>query len=76
MKSCFLKMTIIKTFDKADELLTVTLNCHVNKKLDDSINQRHHNHHLEFLNDIKTNFVLKFIVDKKIAKNYASTAMN
>ena len=71
-----MKMAMIKTFDEADELLTVTLNCHVTKKLDDSIDQRHHNHHLEFLNGIKTNSALKFTAGKEIAKGYAPAAVN
>lgn len=69
-------MAMFKQFDKTDELLTVTLSCQINKKLDVSIDQRHHNHDLNFLNEIKTNSVLKITASNEIAKKYTPSAMN
>lgn len=74
---CFMKLAMIKRFDETtDSLVSVKLSCHINKKLDSSINQRQHNHTLEFSDGIKINSVLKTTADQKIAKGYISTAMN
>ena len=53
--ACSMKLAMIKQFDEINELLAVTLSCHVNKKLDDSVNQLQHNHILEAVDNIKIN---------------------
>ena len=66
----------VKQFDETKNLMTMTFNCLINKKLDFEIDQRHHNHFLEFLNDIKINFALKFTAGEKMAKGYTSKTVN
>lgn len=73
---CPMKLALIKRFDEAiDDLISVELNCHVNKKFDSEI-QRQHNHTLEFLDNIKINSVIKFSAEKEIAKGYTPAAVN
>ena len=76
--SCCMKLAMVKRFDETtDNLISVKLSCHINKKLDsDSINQRQHNHTLKFLNSIKINSAIKLSADQEVAKGYTPTAMN
>ena len=71
-----MKLMTMKQFDEAKDLVTVILNCLINKKLDSEIDQRHHNHSLKFLNGIKINSVLKLTVDEKVAKEYTPKIVN
>ena len=75
---CFMKLAMTKRFDETtDNLMSVELNCHFNKKLDcDAINQRQHNHSLELLDNIKINSALKIIAGEEVAKGYTSAAVN
>lgn len=74
---CGMKLAMIKQFDEtADNLISVELICHINKKLDFETNQRQHNHSLEFLDSIKTNSALRLIAEEEIAKGYTPAAVN
>ena len=74
---CFMKLALIKRFDETtDHLLSVKLNCHINKKFDSAINQRQHNHTLKFFDSIKINFAIKLTADQKMTKKYTLVAMN
>ena len=74
--SCVMKLVIIKQFDETNNLMNVFLKLHINKKLNESMNQRQHNHSLKFLDDVKINSVIKLIAKKKIIKKYASIVIN
>ena len=74
---CPMKLAIIKRFDEAtDNLISVKLNCHINKRLDSEINQRQHNHTLEFLNNFKINSALKLAAGQEVTKGYTSAAVH
>ena len=73
---CPMKLTIIKQFDKASNLLKIFLKMHVNKKLNNSMEQRQHNHTLEFLDDVKINSAIKFVAEQKVTKKYISIVVN
>ena len=75
--ACLMKLAMIKQFNETNEgLLTVTLIRHINKKLDESINQLQHNHILEVVDSIKINFAIRLTADKEVAKEYTSGAVN
>ena len=64
---------MIKQFDEAENLLTVNLNSHLDKKLEtssDQLTSHTHNHTLEYLDGIKINSAFKFTAGKKVAKKY------
>lgn len=73
---CPIKLTIIKQFDEANNLLSVALGRHFNKKLDDFVDQRQHNHTLEFLDDVKINSAIKSAAGQEVAKGYAPAVVN
>lgn len=74
---CAIKLAMIKRFDEAtDNLVFVVLSCHINKKLDSHINQRQHNHSLEFLDNIKINSALKITAGQEVVKGYTPAAVN
>ena len=63
--SCVMKLIIIKQFNETSNLMNVFLKLHINKKLNESMNQRQHNHSLKFFDDVKINSVIKLIAKKK-----------
>ena len=70
---CFMKLTLIKQFDETtNHLLSVKLNCHINKKSDSAINQRQHNHILKFLITSKSISLSNWLLIKKWSKNTRS----
>lgn len=73
---CAMKLAIIKQFDEANNLMSVSLGLHVNKKLNDSVDQRQHNHSLEFLDDVKINSAIKLVTRQEVAKEYAAAVVN
>ena len=70
---CPMKLAMIKHFDESDNLLTVTLNCHVSKK-NDAVNE--HNHTLEYLDTIKINSAIKLSAGQEVAKGYTPAVVN
>ena len=74
--ACSIKLAMIKQFDEINELLTVTLSRHVNKKLDDSVNQLQHNHILEVVDNIKINSAIRLTAGKEVAKGYTPGDVN
>lgn len=74
--ACSMKLAMIKQFDEINELLAVTLSCHVNKKLDDSVNQLQHNHILEAVDNIKINSAIRLTAGKEVAKGYTPGDVN
>ena len=74
--SCPMKLAIIKQFDEASNLLKVFLKLHVNKKLNNSVEQRQHNHTLEFLDDVKINSAIRFVAGQEMAKGYTPAVVN
>ena len=73
---CVMKLAIIKQFDEASNLVSVSLGLHLNKKLDDSMDQRQHNHSLEFLDDVKINSAIMLVAGQEVAKGYAPAVVN
>ena len=74
--SCPMKLIIIKQFDEASNLLKIFLKLHVNKKLNNSMKQRQHNHTLKFLDDVKINSAIRFVAEQKMAKKYTLAVVN
>ena len=74
--SCPMKLAIIKQFDEASNLLKVFLKLHVNKKLNNSVEQRQHNHTLKFLDDVKINSAIRFVAEQEVVKEYTSAVVN
>lgn len=68
---CDMKLAMIKQFDEAENLKTITLKCHEDKKL-----CRFHNHTLEFMDTIKLNSAVKLAAGQEIAKGYAPSVVN
>ena len=75
-ESCSMKLATVKQFDEKNNLLNVIFSLHFNKKFDDDIDQRQHNHILQFFDDVKINFAIKQIADEEVAKKYTSTMIN
>ena len=73
---CPMKLTMIKQFDEANNLLRVTLSLHLSKKSDDAVDQRQHNHTLKYLDDVKINSAIKFAADQEVARGYAPAVVN
>jgi hypothetical protein len=72
----YVKLVMIKRFDEMNNWLTVTLSCHVSKKVDDSVDQHQHNHSLEFLDGIEINSAIKLAAGKEMAKGYTPDVIN
>ena len=70
--SCSKKLAILKSFDDADNLLTVRLYAYAEKKLD----QQEHNPTLEYLDGIKINSAIKLTAGKEVAKGYTPAVVN